>query len=570
MPIPPKRWEVALRAPDIHFARFPDLPPLIVQILYNRGFTEADEVTDFLAHRWVDNNPFALHGMEAAVDRLASAIKWSEPIAIYGDYDADGVTATALLMQYLTGLGAIVSPYIPDRFDEGYGLNNEALAKLAEQGIKVVLTVDCGIRSVKEVDYGNSLGLDIIITDHHSVGEETPPALATVNPKQKPCAYPFKELAGVGLAYKLAQALHQANVHGANGAALHPDGLLDLVALGTVADLAPLYGENRMLVAHGLKRLNEQPLRPGLAALRHTVGLNKAISAGTIGFVIGPRLNAAGRLDHALAAYKLLVAQNELEATHLAGWLDQQNKERQSITFKMVDMARQTVMADGTARPLYFVSHPDFNPGVVGLAASRLAEEFYRPTLVAEQGPERTKGSARSIPEFHITDALDQCADLLERYGGHAAAAGFTLKNENVPAFQSRLVEIAANQLDLDDLRPTLSIDGEINLRGVKPELVEAITNLQPFGYGNTTPSFVSRELVVKGKKAVGQDLSHLKLTLHDGRQHWSAIAFRQGHWAEKLALSDKIDVVYTLEFNEWNGRRAMQLNLKDLRPSGR
>lgn len=570
MSIPSKRWEVAPRAPDNHFAKFPDLPALVVQILYNRGFTEPAEVRDFLAHRWGESDPFALAGMAAAVERLSHAIRRQQPIAIYGDYDADGVTATALMTQLLTGLGAKVIPYIPDRFDEGYGLNNEALDKLAGEGIALVVTVDCGIRSVAEVRHGNQLGLDIIITDHHSVGEQIPPALAVINPKQQRCAYPFKELAGVGLAFKLAQALLQAAELPAtrNGDGPQLDDLLDLVALGTVADLAPLYGENRHLVAGGLARLNGHPLRLGLAALRDKVGLKQEISAGTIGFTLGPRLNAAGRLDSALAAYNLLVTDNELSARHLAGLLDQQNRERQALTARMVDFARQEVLADGGQQALYLVRHPDFNPGVVGLAASRLTEEFYRPTLVAEQGSAFTKGSARSIREFHITAALDQCADLLERYGGHAAAAGFTLKNENVPAFYERLRHIAATELAVTELRPTLTIDGEVNLRGVKPALVEEIAALQPFGYGNTTPCFVSRKLEVKAKKAMGQDQHHLRLTLHDGRQIWSAIAFRQGHWAEKLSISDRIDIVYNLEFNEWNGRREVQLNLKDLKPS--
>ena len=564
----PKRWEVASRAPDSYFDRFPDIPRLVLQILYNRGFTEAQEIQDFLAHRWTGDDPFALKGIAKAVERLMTAITKQEPIAVYGDYDADGVTATALTTQLLTALGARVQAYIPNRFDEGYGLNNEALAELAGQGIKVVLTVDCGIRSVKEVAFGNSLELDIIITDHHHVAEEIPPALAAINPKQPDCAYPFVELAGVGLAYKLTQALLQAGSVNRE-TDLQPDDFLDLVALGTVADLAPLYGENRKLVAEGLRQLNTS-LRPGLSALMHVAELKpKTISTGTIGFVIGPRLNAAGRLDSALAAYHLLMAENELEAIHLANQLDLQNRERQALTRQTVEMARQVILEDDVQSPLYFISQADFNPGVVGLAASRLTEEFYRPTLVAEHGPEQTRGSARSIAEFHITEALDQCADLLERYGGHAAAAGFTVKNENLSAFQERLRQIAADQLDLTALRPTLSIDGEVNLRGVRPALVEDIARLQPFGYGNPTPCFVSRELMVRHKKAVGQEGHHLRLVLHDGVQTWSAIAFRQGHWAGKLHISQPIDVVYTLEFNEWNGERQMQLNLKDLRPGG-
>ena len=567
----PKRWEVAVRAPASHFAQFPDLPPLVVQILFNRGITTSGDVSDFLNHRWTDNDPLALKGMSQAVERLTTAILQGETIAVYGDYDADGVTATALMVQLLTALGGRAEAYIPNRFEEGYGLNVEALKELDQRGVKVVLTVDCGIRSVEEVAFGNSLGLDIIIPDHHMVGDEIPPALAAINPKQPDCTYPFKELAGVGLAHKLAQALlRSSSLNGQEGqVGLQEDAFLDLVALGTVADLAPLYGENRNLVQRGLERLNRWP-RPGLSALINQGGRRSesAITAGTIGFVIGPRLNAAGRLDSALAAYHLLMAENAVEASHLAAELDKQNRERQQLTSSVVAAARRIILETGLDRSLYFVSQPEFNPGVVGLAASRLSEEFYRPVLIAENGPDRTKGSARSIREFHITKALDECADLLVRYGGHAAAAGFTVENENLPALEQRLLDIAQAQLDVSQLRPTVAIDGEVNLRGVRPDLVEAVSSLQPFGYGNPTPRFLTRNLRVKFKKVVGQEAQHLRLILDDGRSSWSAIAFRQGQWHDQLQRAQNIDVVYCLEFNHWNGERQMQLNIKDLQPS--
>ncbi len=563
LPHQPKRWEVRPRAPEVHLNKFAPVPRLVIQILYNRGITHPQEIEDFLARRWHDNDPFALKGMAQTVARLSQAITAQEPIAIYGDYDVDGVTATALLMQVLTGLGARVQPYIPNRFDEGYGLNNEALSELAGQGMKVVLTVDCGMRSVKEVAHANRLGLDMIITDHHSVGAEIPVALAIINPKQADDTYSFKELSGVGLAYKLAQAMLRSIP---NPQSPNPDDFLDLVALGTVADLVPLYGENRQLVVRGLRQLN-QSLRPGLLALmKHGNHNGSKINAGTIGFMIGPRLNAAGRLDSAWSAYRLLMAASEFEAIHLAAQLDLQNRERQRLTVETVETARQVVLADAVASPLYLISHPDFNPGIVGLAASRITEEFYRPALIAEQGAAYTKGSARSIPEFHITEALDECADLLVRYGGHAAAAGFTVTNENLPTLQERLQAIAKRQLDITALRPTLTIDGELNLRAVTPALVEAITNLEPFGMGNPTPCFLTRHLKIKQSKAIGQDGSHLRLVLHDGRQNWNGVAFRFGHLASELTIGRYIDVVYGLEFNEWNGQRSMQLRIVDLK----
>ena len=561
-----KYWDIADRVPEDYFALYPDLERLVVQILYNRGLRAAPDIYGFLNYRWETDDPFALKGVGQAVERLKQAIVRGEPIAVYGDYDADGVTASALMVQLLTALKARAEVYIPDRFEEGYGLNNDALKKLADQGFKVVLTVDCGIRSVKEVAYGNSLGLDIIITDHHTVGPEIPPALAAINPKQPDCTYPFKELAGVGLAYKLAQALLSSPLNRPDG--LKAEAFLDLVAIGTVADLAPLHGENRALVAEGLRQLN-QSLRPGLAALMAQAGVqaNRSITATTIGFMIGPRLNAAGRLESALAAYHLLMAKSEAEAISSAAKLELQNRDRQRLTSETVQAARQKILSAGP-QPLYFVADPTFNPGVVGLAASRLLDEFYRPVLVAEQGPEFTKGSARSISEFHITQALDQCADLLERYGGHAAAAGFTVKNKNLPALQERLLRVASNQLNEPELRPTIKIDGEVKLHAVRYELVEAILKLQPFGYGNVTPCFVSRKLQIKSIRAVGQDEQHLRLVLYDGRQNRGAIAFRQGHWAGKLSPGQYVDVVYCLEFNDWNGERSMQLNIQDLCPS--
>jgi single-stranded-DNA-specific exonuclease len=428
LPPTPKRWQEYPRAPETHFARFPDLPPLIVQILHNRDITEPDQVRDFLDRRVSDDtDPFQLKGMSEAVTRLRRAIDAGELIAIYGDYDADGVTATALMAQTLTALGGKVRPYIPNRFDEGYGLNVDALTDLAGEGVRVVLTVDCGIRSVAEVVYGNRLGLDLILTDHHYVGPEIPPALAAINPKQPGCSYPFKNLAGVGVAFKLAHALLQA-IEGRQQRQLPlvEDDLLDLVALGTVADVAPLVGENRALVARGLEQLNA-PRRVGMQALIAQAGIQPGqIGAGTIGFVLGPRLNAAGRLKSAEAAYELLVTDDLFRAGQLAQQLESQNRERQALTLATVEQARQMILADGASRPLYLIAEPSFNPGIAGLVSSRLTEEFYRPTLVAQRGETYTKGSGRSIPEFHITRALDECADLLERYGGHSAAAGFT------------------------------------------------------------------------------------------------------------------------------------------------
>ncbi|MGA9351947.1 MAG: single-stranded-DNA-specific exonuclease RecJ [Anaerolineae bacterium] len=563
------KWQIAPPAPPDHLARFPQLSPLIVQLLYNRGITAPQDVRDFLAGACPEGNPFRLKGMNEAVTRLRQAIRRGELVAIYGDFDADGVAATALLVETLSALGAKVKPYIPHRVDEGYGLHTEALCQLASQGIRVVVTVDCGIRSIEEVIYGRKLGLDLIITDHHSVGEEAPPALAVINPKQHDCPYPFKDLAGVGVAFKLAQALLQTNrqVPVAKGEVSVNEGdLLGLVALGTVTDLAPLLGENRSLVKRGLERLNSTK-RLGLQAMIAQAGLKLGqIDATTISFVLGPRLNAAGRIDDAIMSYDLLLCRSPIQAENLARMLEEQNQHRQRLTAETLERAREQVLMAGESEKLFFAAAKDFLAGIVGLVAHRLTEEFYRPSLVVELGPEESRGSARSIPEFNITAALDQCSDLLIRYGGHAAAAGFTVANDNLQALQERLRELAAEQLEGVELTPTLLIDAEVELSEVDWATQALLTQLEPCGYANPSPLLLSRQAIVKDARAVGTEERHLKLTLSDGRIVWDAIAFHQGQSADQLPRH--IDVVYSLEVHEWNREKRLQLNVKDLRPS--
>lgn len=570
--LPLKRWQIAPRAPDDFAARL-GLHPLLAQILYNRGLTEPADVERFLQPGQFHPDPLRpprLKGLEQAVARLRQAIERREPIAVYGDYDVDGVTATVLLVETLTRLGADARPYIPDRVDEGYGLNVEALEKLGAAGVRLVITVDCGIRSVKEVTYGNQIGLDIIVTDHHHTLGETPPAVACLDPKQEGCPYPFKELSGVGLAFKLAQAL--LIVENRLGAKNLPDPatMLDLVALGTVADLAPLQDENRALVVQGLARLNK-PARPGLAALLKVAGLAAGrVDATAISFVLGPRLNAAGRIEHAMAAYRLLATRNKTEAERLAVELDKRNRERQRLTRETQDKARELALAQDANAHLLFAASPEFRAGVVGLAAARLTEEFYRPAVVVEQGEQESRGSCRSIPEFHITRALDQCADLLVRHGGHAAAAGFTVRTENLGLLADRLRAIAAAQLGPRDLSPTLTIDCEWPLDALDAGAFRALQQVEPCGYGNPPPVLCSRNVRVMDARIVGSDEAHLKLKLRGERVTWDAIAFRQSHHLRWLQAGMQVDVAYTLEENEWNGEKRLQLNVRDVRKGGR
>ncbi len=559
------RWIIQPRLSPEADAALAAYPPILRQVLFNRGLATLQEAQAFLhGEPSFDTNPLQMKGMARAVERIRLALENGESIAVYGDYDVDGVTATVLLVEFLRALGGKVREYIPNRFDEGYGLNNEALAALANDGVQLVITVDCGVRSVEEARHAQQLGLDLIITDHHEPGDNLPDVVAVINPKQAGDIYPEKHLAGVGIAYKLAEAL--AAGYGKRAQRLLPT-FLDLVALGTVADLAPLTGENRSLVRRGLEQLR-QTSRQGLFSLANVAGVNlKQVNAQTIGYVLGPRLNAAGRLESALAAFRLLITTDAQEAGDLALKLNQQNLERQKLTHQ-IQMQAEVLALDGREEAfLLFAVHPDFSHGVVGLAASRLVDTHYRPAVVGQYGEETSRCSCRSIPEFHITHALDECADLLVRHGGHAAAAGFTVRNENLPALIERLHEIARRELSQSDLRRRLIADAEVSLSHLTPDLFRHLERLQPTGYGNPEPVFVSRNVKITAKRQVGADGKHLKLSVTNGRITFDAIGFRLGEMAPNLP--NVVDILYTFELNEYNGYTTFQLNLKDIKPSG-
>ena len=565
----PKRWQIMPAAPPSHIARFPHMHAITVQVCYNRGLTDPADVAAFLGDQQDEANPFGLKGVQPAVTRLRQALRTGERIAIYGDFDVDGITATALLVQTLRALGGDASHYIPHRVDEGYGLNKQALTQLARAGARVVVTVDCGVRSVDEVDYANRLGLDVILTDHHSVGPELPEAVAVIDPKQADDRYPFVELAAVGVAYRLAQALlrsHRQIPVTSQEVRLEEKDLLDLVALGTVADLVPLRGENRALVHLGLARANAME-RPGIEALCRVARLQSGqVNSTAIGYALGPRLNAAGRLGCADTAYDLLMTQYPAEAERLAGQLDRLNRERQRLTRELQDRARAVALSEIRDFPLIFVADSEFPVGVVGLVAGRLAEEFYRPAVVVQVGDEVSRGSARSIAEFHITEALDECEELMIRHGGHAGAAGFTVANKNLDELVARLRRIAADQLADVELTPVLAVDAEVELAQISWELQQELAGLEPYGYENPEPLFLSRDVRVQDHRAVGAEGRHLKLVLVNNGIIWDGIAFRQGEWAGKLP--NRVDIVYRIEVNEWNGRKRLQLNVRDIRPA--
>ena len=558
---PSKRWLLApIITPDVNHA-LSDYHPVVRQLLFNRNIFTHPEAKKYLAAEPPDNDdPLQFAGMGEAIERIERAIARHEPIAVYGDYDTDGVTATALLVQVLTALGAEARAYIPNRFDEGYGLNNKALSEQKDSGIGLVITVDCGIRSLTEAEHARRIGLDLIISDHHTIGEQLPDALAVIDPKRADETYPYHDFAGVGLAYKIAQAL----VRRRTPQPINGNEVLDLVALGTVSDLAPLTGENRALVRRGLAIINK-PKREGLKSLIQVSRLKVgSIDAGNIGFSLGPRLNAAGRLESALAAYNLMTTSDIYQAGQIAGQLEGQNRDRQELTKQITEHAEQ-IVKQGPGAAFLFAAHEGFNPGVVGLAAARLSEKFYRPAAVACIGERDTRGSARSIKEFHVTEALDACASLLVRHGGHAAAAGFTVANENVNELAERLRRYAADKLAGEDLKPSLRIDANVELKDVAFELAQKLKEFEPCGYGNPSPVFAVYGVEPKYPKTIG-DGSHLRMALSDGGRTVDAVAFKQADWLKDMPK--RLDVVFALEVNEWQGEYKVQMNVKDMRRS--
>jgi single-stranded-DNA-specific exonuclease len=533
------------------------------QILFNRGYATKEEAEAFLACAPPEvTDPNILNGMTAAVERLTQAIQLGETVVVYGEYDADGVTASALLFQTLSAMGCRVEVYLPDRFEEGYGLKNHALDKLRTKGTNVIVTVDCGIRAVEQAKYAISLGMDLIITDHHTPGSEIPEAIAVINPKRPDEFYPFKQLAGVGVAYKLACAL----IDRVKPDTIVAEDLLDLVAIGTVTDLVPLEGENRYLVRRGLERIRVNR-RQGLSSLMGIAGIQpRNITTGNIGFAIGPRLNAAGRLGSAMDAFRLLIEHDVQSTGRLAQELNNRNRERQEITHQILEKTEMLATADSRDIPLLFAADPDFNPGVVGLAASRLVDQFYLPSIVGYRGEDSTRASCRSIPEFHITNALEECADLLDYFGGHAAAAGFTVSNKNLSLLIKRLQDIATQKLGEMELRPTLNADAEVFLSDLTSDLIENMNLLEPTGYGNSRPIFVTTNLRAENCRTVGKDRAHLKLVVTDGWDTLDAIAFRQGFWDGYLPK--EFDLIYNFEMNVYNDIVTPQLNVLDIRPS--
>jgi single-stranded-DNA-specific exonuclease len=501
-----------------------------------------------------------LPDIHRAVARIYRALLRGENIAVYGDFDVDGITGTAILVQALSSLGGKVIPYIPHRLTEGYGLKTATLDNLYQQGISLIITVDCGITAFTQVKKAKKMGLDIIITDHHVPPPEIPPAIAVVNPKLSDSNYPFPELAGVGVAFKLLQALFQGI-----GKEEQLDELVDLVALGTVADMMPLLGENRYLVKQGLKLINASP-RLGVREMTIQAGLDVgSLDTETISWILAPRLNAAGRLAHAMTSYKLLTTDSPQEAHQLTIWLEQKNAERQKLTSNALAKAREQVLAQGDM-PLLVASDEDYPGGIMGLVASRLSAEFCRPAMVIKTGKQISSGSCRSIPEFNIIHALNQCSGLLSQFGGHARAAGFILPTKNLARLKQTLLQLASTELAGVDLRPRLDIDTEITLLDLAGDTFQSIQQLAPFGQGNPMPTFLSRGVEVIDCQTIGSSGEHLRLKLKQRGTVWDGIAFGFGSYLAEV--SSPLDIVYNLELDQWGGEKRLRLNVLDFAPA--
>ncbi len=556
-----KRWDLPPPTPTHTLPR--DLPRAAVAVLLRRGIDTADKLRCFLQppHR-LPYDPMRLYGMDRALPRLYRAMSRGEKVGIFGDFDVDGLTGTAIVAQGLGQMGIPVEPYLPHRVDEGHGLSDDAVQHLAAKGVSLIITVDCGVTSVTEVERAKGLGVDVIIADHHTPQATLPPAIAIINPRLAQDQYPCPDLSGAGLAFKLMQGLYQ--FHGQPW----PQDLLGLAALGTVADLVPLVDENRFLVQQGLAELSRTQ-RPGLLALYRRAGINpQRITTETLAFHIAPRLNAAGRMSHSIDSYQLLTTTSEAEAEALADRLEGLNQDRRGLTEAAFAIACAQVQRHTTLPPILLVDDPIITPGVAGLVAGRLTELFHRPAVaVASLDEALVVASGRSIPQFNIVQAFAACQDLFLHYGGHAQAAGFTLARRNLPQLAARLAAYADERLAALDLRPALTIDAEVRLAELRNGFLPWMATLEPFGAANPQPLFLTRGAQVMETRHMGQSGQHLRLRLREDGQEWTALAFN--HAEGWTAGTQRVDLVYTITQDSWRGAGAVALKVADLRPSG-
>ena len=535
---------------------------IIGRIIVNRNVVKDEDVRIFITPTRDDfHDPFLFKGMDIAVDRIIQAINNKEKILIYGDYDVDGITSTTVLKKYLLERGAIVDTYIPNRLTEGYGLNKPAIEKIKEKGTDLIITVDCGISAIEEIDYAIELGMDVIVTDHHEVGEKIPNSMAVIDAKRKDNTYPFQSLAGVGVVFKVIQAISIK----LNLKAEEYLKYLDLVCVGTISDIVPLEGENRTIAKLGLM-LIKVTRNLGLRELIKSSGY-KEIDSNTISFGVAPRINACGRMGHEEEALKLFLAEDTESAVQITKELNEYNTLRQTTEKAIYEEAIQKIeenhLEDNNSIVL---GGENWHHGVIGIVSSKVTEKYYKPSLLLSFEGDKAIGSGRSIQGFDLYEALTKCDDLIEKYGGHAMAVGLTIKKENFEKFKERFEEVAKEK-NIKELVPIIYIDEEVKLRDINMDLVKSLSILEPFGEANKVPLFLIKNLKIDSIRALSED-RHLKLSLRDENFVINAIGFEIGYLAEEYRIGDKIDVVGTLEINSFNGYSSIQINVKDIRKS--
>jgi single-stranded-DNA-specific exonuclease len=564
-----KRWVFQDAAEDEQAKKLStaiNINPALANLLIQRGITSYDGAKSFFRPTLkMLHDPFLMKDMEHAVHRLQLAMDRQEKIMIYGDYDVDGTTSVALAYGFLSSIYDHIEYYIPDRYKEGYGISEEGIRYAADNGFSLIISLDCGIRAVGLVNEARQQNIDFIICDHHRPGEQLPPAHAILNPKQKGCSYPFKELCGCGVGFKLLHGLSVSIKKYKKELA----SWLDLVAVAIAADIVPITGENRIMSYFGLIQLNESP-RPGLKALANLAGLRGEIQIDNIVFGFAPRINAAGRMEHAKAAVQLLLADNEEAAVKVANELNIQNTERRGYDSSMTQEALEMIAQDKALREAKttVLYKEDWHKGVVGIVASRCIEKYYRPTIILTESHSKASGSARSVNGFDVYSAIEECSDLLEQFGGHKYAAGLTLPIENIPVFQKKFEEIVTQRITDDQLTPLVSVDVKIDLADINSKFYGIIKRMAPFGPGNMRPVFVSENLMVYGYPQILKE-QHLKFSLRqEGNQKiYNAIGFGMAHLYEMVLHGKPFMMAYTVDENHYNGTTSLQLIIKDIKP---
>jgi len=560
-----KKWQIYETKEELieEISKKYELNKLLSTILVNRGIVEEKEIELFLKPTRADfHDPFLIKDMEIAVKRILKAINNKEKVIIYGDYDVDGITSITVLKSFLLERGLDVSQYIPNRLEEGYGLNIPAVEKISKEGYQLMITVDCGISAIEEIKYANELGLEVIVTDHHEAGNELPKALAVIDNKRKDSVYPFRELAGVGVVFKLIQAL------GIRLGLKEEEYLkyLDIVCIGTISDIVPLIDENRVIAKLGLM-LIRQTKNIGLKSIINSSGYSK-IDSNTISFGVAPRINACGRMGKAEEALKLFLSKNINEVNVLTRELNEYNRLRQETEKEIFENAIKQIEKENIDKnKTIIVGGKNWHHGVIGIVSSKITDMYFKPSiLLSFEDDNIGKGSGRSIPGFDLHDALMKCANTIEKFGGHSMAVGVTIRKDKLEEFKKEFEQIATQE-HIENIIPIINIDAKINLSDINKDIVESLKQLEPFGEGNKMPIFLFRNLKIDSIRALSEG-KHLKLTLKDNNNIINAIGFNIGHLAEEYRIGDKIDVVGVLEVNTFNGVDNLQINIKDIMKS--